>query len=106
MQRIINLNKNMADLLSDKITRLEHKHDLLIDEVVNDHLVKHTRDLVSRMDILYRRLDESFISHDVDIERAKDTIASVKRDVGKLRDELKDIETVLSSHKKDTKDNK
>ncbi len=90
LQRLINYNKNLADVLADKIERLENKHDVLIAEIVNEHLVRFTSDLVSRMDLLYRKLDESFISHDVDIARMQEELID-------LRNELKELRSLLEN---------
>jgi hypothetical protein len=65
--RLLDLDKKSNDIIANKIEQMEKKYDELIGEIVHKYLVNFTRDLVSRMDILYRRLDENFISHDMEL---------------------------------------
>lgn len=93
LQRLIDLNKKNNDVLCNKIEQMEEKFDGLIGEIVYKYLVNFTRDLVARMDILYGRLDENFINHDVELERLK-----TWRDG--LRSELQDLRSVLGSQRR------
>jgi 2-polyprenyl-3-methyl-5-hydroxy-6-metoxy-1,4-benzoquinol methylase len=93
MQRLLDLNKKSNDILCNKIEQMEEKFDGLIGEVVYKYLVNFTRDLVARMDILYGRLDENFISHDVELEN----LISWKEG---LKSELQDLRGVLGAQRR------
>ena len=88
IQRLLDLNKKNNDVLCNKIEQMEEKFDGLIGEIVHKYLVNFTRDLVARMDILYGRLDENFINHDVELGKLNSWKEGIKSEFQDLRSVL------------------
>lgn len=100
VQRLLDLNKKSNDILSNKIEQMEGKYDELIGEIVYKYLVNFTKDLVSRMDILYRKLDENFISHDVELEKFSVLLETLQKESSSIKDGFQDIRGILGAQRR------
>jgi len=100
VQRLLDLNKKSNDIVANKIEQMEEKYDALIGEIVHKYLVNFTRDLVSRMDILYGRLDENFISHDVELEKLNSVLDSLLTERERLSSEMQDLNGILGAQRR------
>jgi 2-polyprenyl-3-methyl-5-hydroxy-6-metoxy-1,4-benzoquinol methylase len=100
VQRLLDLNKKSNDIISNKIEQMEEKYDALIGEIVHKYLVNFTRDLISRMDILYRRLDENFISHDVELEKLSSSLYSLLAEKERISSDMQDLRGILGSQRR------
>ena len=100
IQRLIDQDKQSNDIISNKIDQMEDKFDALINEIVHKYLVNFTGDLIKRMDILYRRLDENFISHDVEIERIQQVLQHLQKGEHNIKNEFKYIRSLLGAQRR------
>jgi 2-polyprenyl-3-methyl-5-hydroxy-6-metoxy-1,4-benzoquinol methylase len=100
VQKLLDLNKKSNDIIANKIEQMEEKYDALIGEIVYKYLVNFTRDLVSRMDILYRRLDENFIAHDVELEKLSSLLESLLIERERISSDMRDLNGVLGAQRR------
>lgn len=104
IQRLLDLDKKSNDIIANKIEQMEQKYDELIGEIVHKYLVNFTRDLVSRMDILYRRLDENFISHDMELGKINSEIEYFLSVTERLKSEMQDLKGILGAQRRSFED--
>jgi len=100
VQKLLDLNKKSNDIIANKIEQMEEKYDALIGEIVHKYLVNFTRDLVSRMDILYRRLDENFISHDVELGKLSSSLDSLSVERERISSDMQDLKGILGAQRR------